>query len=159
MVAAMAVAFGILCLWRNTAQHALLSERASLLRRSHEHVRVHQHVRGPGDIGRRGQGDADRLSLEVFPDGQGQPVHQDLMPEAWGGRHQELAVHDFVPVAVVRHRADHVGGVVDGCGHAHTFVSAAGSWQGGTIRQGATPARRPRHRFPAAVIASPALTK
>ena len=64
-----------------------------------------------------------------------QAEHEHLVPGPGRRVHQQLAVDHLVAVAVVRERADHVGGEVAGS-HAHTFVSAAGEWQEEGTRHG-----------------------
>jgi len=92
----------------------------------HEHVRLDQHVGAPRDVGRGSEQHSRALTLEIVSEPQTQALNQDLMPQPRRRGDQQVAVHDLVAVAVVRQRADRVSGVIAGCGHAHTFVSAAG---------------------------------
>ena len=59
------------------------------------------------------------------------PQQHFLMPSTRRGRHEQLPVNRLVAVPVVGKRADHLGRVVQRCGHAHNVASAESGTQHG----------------------------
>jgi len=79
-------------------------------------------------------------------EGKEEPAYQELVPETGAGRHQQLAVDDFVTIAVVGELADHLSGPVDRRGHAHSICSSACGEQGCGMAEQDARRSRSRHR-------------
>src|SRR6266540_922429 len=104
-------------------------ERAHLFDGYHEQVRLHQHIRCRGDVGRRRQHVPLRMPRHVGVQGVAHAVQHNLVPHTGGGRHQQLPVHRLVAVAVLGERAHHLGRVIQRRRHAHMIESSTWDWQ------------------------------
>ena len=53
-----------------------------------------------------------------------EPAHNLLVPKPRRGRHEQLSVHQLVPLTIVGERPNHLCCVVHGSGHNHKVTSA-----------------------------------
>ena len=99
-----------------------------------EEIGPHERVReAPRQVALRPEHHPLAMSLDERDEGGEQAYDDDLVPDAGGRRHEQLAVHGLVAPTRIRvdERAYHVGRVVRrfGVRHAHSIVSAPGGRQ------------------------------
>ena len=98
----------------------------------HEDVGLDQSFVIPTDIGGAEPDMANGGLLEVCSQHKMQALHHELMWRPGRGGHQQLPVHHFVALAVLRERPHHFRGPVGGreeVRHTHNGRLGGGSWQ------------------------------